>query len=451
MRVMYTFLKKYYPAFEHKDCCKEKLFSILYSEKSEYDDTRLRERFSDMLRLAENYVAFERFKKNPFEFKNQSLLDFSERGLDIHFDKKYKEIKDILHKTRVKDLNYFLQSYYHEADWNNFYEHRNLSGKRKHGNDDFIREIDTYICCFAAYMTSYYVSMYNYEAVMDYRFEYKFYEPVMKFIEDNNLNFYPLIRAQYLILKIRENENDETLYYRLKETYLNDRDEFSAPDRMRIGTLLTNDALRRFKEGKAEFNAERFEIMKLQLEDETYTKEHSWLSREQYLNYVMTSVQLGDFDWAGKFIEEYTEKLAPDRREHAYLYARGFIQYHKKDYDTALRSLAAIKGGDFNYFILIKTLYTRIYFETSDYEKVLSVVDSFRHYLSSNSAIPEYTKTKYSNYIRILNKLVLLKFNYDEFSAEKLAEEIRGISINELTTNKDWLLEKTMELKQHSM
>jgi hypothetical protein len=448
MRMMYSFLKKYYPAFDHTGCTKENIFRVLYPESKKYDDTKLRERFSDMLRLAEDYLSFLHIKKNLVNYKRQALLEFSERRLDVHFDKKNKEITAILDKTTAKDVNYFLDVYNNNAALNAFYANRKLLGKRKEGYDEFVKEVWHFLRYVSSQMTNYYVTMYNWKDILNYEFSYELYKPVMKFIEENNLTSYPLIKAQYQILKIMENEDDDSLYYELKKTYIEDMEHLAERDRIRTGTLLINDALRRFMLGKKDFNAERFEIMKLQLENEIYQIEDGWLSRELYFTYVLTSISLGDIKWAEEFISNYTFKVAPNIRKHAYLYVKGLICFHKKEYENALEELSGIKGGDFTYFVNIKSLYAKIYFEMGDYEKVLSVLDSFKHYLSSNPLIPKFTRIRYTNYIRIMNKLTILKFDKDEFNVVKLISEIKGYSTNDITTSKEWLLEKAMELQK---
>ena len=61
--------------------------------------------------------------------------------------------------------------------------------------------------------------------------------------------------------------------------------------------------------------------------------------------------------------------------------------------------------------------------------------------------MPQTFKRRYTNYNNILYKLTRLKLNPDEYKASKLIDEIKSSTMDDLTTNKTWLLEMAMELK----
>jgi hypothetical protein len=448
MRTMYDCLKKYHPHFTHKDFTKENVFSRLYSANEVFDDKKLRERFSDMLRLAEDFLAIVFIRKNPLEYKRQTLYEYIYRGLDVHFNKKNKEIRKILDETKVKDIDYFLNEFHYETAQSVFFESRELVGRRKSVFDGLASEIDLFLKYFSSRMVLYYTLIENWKEALNYKFEYKFYDNVMKFVEDNNMTQYPFIKALYLRLKIIENEEDDRLYYELKNLYINSHEVIERSHRIRIGTILYNDALRRYMLGKEKFEKERFEVMKFQLENEMYCEEGAWLSREQYFNYVSASINLDEVKWAEDFIEKYTHRVDPNKRADASSFVKGLLCYHKKKYDEALTELSRIKGSDYVYQLKIKALHTRIYYELGDCEKVLVIIDSLKHYVSSNSLIPLTLKRRYSNYISILYKLTRLNLNEDEYKIIKLIEEIENYTIDELTTNKPWLHEMAEELKE---
>ena len=431
---LYNSLKKYYPDFSDTRCTKENIYYELYGSEV-FEDKKFRERFSGMMKLAEEYLSYVYIKKRPLEFKRQEMYELAQRGLDFHFDKKDKEIRTILDNTKIKDIDYFLNEFIYFSDKSVFYEDRPLFGKRKSVLDEVAQEVDMFLKYFSSRMILYYTLMHNRKEIINYKFEYKFYDSVMKFIEDNRLTEFPFIKALYLRLKITENEDDDDLFYELKKLYKDSSEQLSQENRIRIGTILNNDALRRFTKGKEKFEKELFEIMKFQLENDMYADEHDQLSREQYFNFVSTSVSLGEIEWAEKFVENYTVKIDPNKRKDACSYVKGLLHYHKKEYDQAFKELSKIKGGDYVYHLRIKALHSRIYFELMDYEKVLLLIDSFKHYISSNSIIPKPISKRYTNFINVLHKLTKLKFNPDEYSILKLLEEIKNYSIDDITTN----------------
>ncbi|NOS84173.1 MAG: hypothetical protein HOP31_03440 [Ignavibacteria bacterium] len=447
MRLLYNYLKKYHPDYSHKDFTKENTYYCLYSAGENYDDKKLRERFSDMMRLAEEFLSILYIRKKPLEHKRQTLYEYVSRGLDVHFNKKNNEIRKILDETEIKDVDYFMNEFIYESDKNVFFAGRELLGRRKSVFVDLAGEIDLFLKYVSSRMLIYYVLIENWKEGLNHKFESKFYESVISFIEDNNMTEYPFVKALYLRLKIIENGEDDSLYYDLKNLFLNNPDKIERQHMIRIATILHNDATGRYLQGKEQFEIERFEIMKYQLENDMIYDERAWLSRENYFNYVSASINLNDLKWAEEFIENYTDKIDPKKREDACCFAKGLLCYHKKEYDEALTELSRIKGNDYVYQLKIKALHTRIYFELDDLEKVLVIIDSLKHYVSSNLLIPQTFKRRYTNYNNILYKLTRLKLNPDEFKASKLIDEIKSSTMDDLTTNKTWLLEMAMELK----
>ncbi len=445
---LYNSLKKFYPEFNSIKLTKENIYCDVYGNVK-YDDKKLRDRLSDMHNLSEDYLSWLDYRKDPVKIKRHTLNQFMYRSLETDFNKKFREIQDMIDRTKVKNEYYFYSLHEQLIDKRTFYETRPLPGKRKPFYDDLSAEIDHFTLFFVTKMLIYYTLMLNRGAVLKYDFEYRMYEPIINFIEENNFDKYPLIKSYYLTLKLNKEDGSEKIYFELKKYLIKNADLIEAEDKKLIFTELSNYALKKAYKEKPEFKKERFDLMNLQLKQKTYPDENEgWMDLGFFQNYVIESAEAGKLDLTGKFLEEYSLKLNPDKRENVCAFSKGLLHYSQKKYYSALDDLSGIRGVDFGLYIRVRTLLSKIYFDMNDYENVLTLIDSFKHYLSSNPVIPDLMVRKYSNFMNKLKKLTLISLRpeIDDYNCHKLLKEINGCSIEEITSNKYWLLERVNKL-----
>lgn len=450
---LYGFLKKYHPDFENKKFTKENIFKAIYDDKKEaFDDKKIRDRFSDMLKLTEEYLAYIDLRQNALEFKRYTLHQLGERGLNVHFEKKDKEIQAIVDKIPYKNEAYFEDVFKTFSDRVNYYSHQQFLGKKKPYFTQVEKEFDHFLNFSLTKILRYYAFMQNMEGLINYKFKYKFHEPVMKFIEENNLEDITLIKVFCLIQKLKNHkpdiEPDENAYYELKEMFTKNADSFSQYDKIMISTELYNRATKGHFHERDKFTNEAFEIIKLQLKYESYPMENGWMQREFFFISVNVSISANDLKWTEKFIENYTLKVFPEHRVDAVLVGKALLCFAQKKYEDTLMHLSKTKNADYIYYALTKTLLCKAYYELNEKEKVLSTLDSFRHYLATNAFIPPPIKVNYSHFVETLNRITLLNFNKDEFRLAKVIEELKNQITGIHTPNKIWLLEKAIELKK---
>lgn len=450
MILLYNSFKKHFPDFDGKNFTKEKIYSEIYGDVN-FDDKKHRERFSDMHKLAENYLALVEFRRDPLEVKRKTLLQFSRRDLETDFNKKFKEIQDILDKMDLKNEYYFYYCHHQLQEIRHFRETKPASGKKKHYYDELTEEVEMLTMFFMSRMLVYFVMMHNKEGFFKYNFDFGLYDFVMKFLKEKDLDQFPMVKSYYLLLKLIRNNNNEKIYFELKKYLLKNIRFINIEDKVLIFTELFNYAVFSAYKGIPGFEKERYEIMNLQLELKTYPVEIvGWMEPGYFMSYVIISIWMGHLEKAEKFINDYTPEINPKRRENSTAFVKGSLHYAQKKYDTAIQDLSKIRKTEFRIYIRARTLLVKIYFDRQEYENVLTVIDSFKHYLNSNPLIPEYLNKKYTNFMNVLRKLTMLSLSLtiDDYSIVKLEKEINSFSVEELTSNKSWLLERLLSLKK---
>jgi hypothetical protein len=91
----------------------------------------------------------------------------------------------------------------------------------------------------------------------------------------------------------------------------------------------------------------------------------------------------------------------------------------------------------------VKALTLMIYYEQGLTEESFSLIDTFKHFLSSYKLLSTYTKERYSSFVRIVNKLIKIKNGKANITPEELKIEMRKIRP---VVHRLWLEEKIGEL-----
>jgi len=446
MITFYEYLKNYFPEFRDDNFTKENLYKKIYGG-ADYEDKKIRDRFSDMLKLAEEYISVCNFRNTLCFEKLHTLYEYRERGLEIHFEKKYREIKLRLEKEKIRDSDVYYADYSAANARSDFYENKKLIGKRKHAYKDLEYETDSFLKYSISIMLTNYCAMNNWEPNSNYKFGFNFYPEVMNYLEKNKIRNEPLINCFHLILKLREDKENDKNFFKLKNLYVRHSENLNLKDKVMVSTTLFNEALTRFLQERKNFENEHFNMLKLQLEDNSYPVENGYMSREQFWNYAIIPVHLGQIEWAEKAVSELTEKIVPAVRASASAYARALLYFAGKKYDDAVKEIAVIKGGDYFYYLKVKTLLSQIYYEQSEFDELFSLLDSFKRYIAENEVMHEVVRFRYSNYTSALFRLAHVSLKYDEYKLLKLIEKIKNFSYYDITTNKTWLLKKAYDLQ----
>ncbi len=175
------------------------------------------------------------------------------------------------------------------------------------------------------------------------------------------------------------------------------------------------------------------------IEKKFYPLEENYLPEHTYISFAGDGLIQKEYEWTKKFIEQHKEIIRPERRENAYNYCLATLNYRLKNYDKALKLLAKVKTEDFYYTLRVKNHFLKIYFETNQFESVLNLVDSFRHFLTSNKSIPDYISTRFISYVNFLGRVCNAIFSKDISNLHSIKTEITGSQNFE---NRAWMIEQ---------
>ncbi len=441
---MYNCVKKHFPEFSDTRFTKEKVYSAIYGQ-SAYDDKKMRDRLFDMQFLADEYLTILNLKKNQVKYKMHTLNEFLTRNLEVHFEKKHREIISLIEKVVFKNEISFYDEYMLHSKKIEFYQSAKPVGKRKNFFEEFSVHVGLFLKYFTAQMLQNFSVFNNIQSVMKHPFENRFYEEVMKYADEMKLDSYPGIKALRLLIRLHTEPGITETYHTLKKLYLEYHSKMSSSDRSMIGTELLIYTRMMTRAGNDDFIKESFEMMKLQIELGTHPLERGYMKRETFLVSVDAALSVDEVEWARSFIRKYSGKVDPKQRDDLILWAGGTMLLYELNYNQALKEFSRIRINDYVYYFWVKVPVARIYYELQEYEKLFMLIDSFKHYVSSNHLIPEYPKAWYSSFFSILCKLTKLAVDFDE---HKLLELNREVKNSGFSSNNSWLKKKINDLKK---
>jgi hypothetical protein len=454
---LYEEMKKSKFDFKSPSMKLENIFSQICPGKK-YNNGILRNLFSDMNKLAEDFLGICYLKSHKIEWEKCITKQIVVKNLDKLFEKRIDDAIDGAENSELIDEKNFLQLYQLRLDKRNFRESRIPLGKSLPIYNNISSEINHIILFFVTVMMKEYFHILSYRKQLNFKHNLTLYKEVMSIVEREKLSESSiLIRILYNFLILYEADENDELYYKLKTMILRNKRSLIRDDFKDFCTEIYNYAVRRRLKGIDGFLNESIDMLKL-LVKENILITKGYLSAHSYINLASKAFFEKEFEWGEKFIYEYKDKVNPEHRENAYNYIISVLYYTKgsgtEDHEEkreylckAQEHLSMVKSEDFFYMLKIKKLLVKIYYELEDFVNLNYTIDSFVHYLNNNESIPGKLKEGSRNFVNASKNLLKLNEKYTKFDKDFLKKEI---SASENIDFKNWLLEKAEELGKRS-
>lgn len=272
------------------------------------------------------------------------------------------------------------------------------------------------------------------QSVYGQKYDYGLLNQIIDHLEKNNLFTHPSIRLYYSAFKMLHAPKEATFFNQFKSDIDELKHLFPDTELQGVYRFAINQCIRLINRGQIEYGT-----IALDLYDEALTSKYLLvdgnLSRFTFKNIAAIAVKIGEFERAEKFSKEYYSSLKKEERNSALNFNQALISYHKKDFDTALRSLQEVDFKDHLFNLAAKVIQMKIYFESEELDLLDSHLDAMQMYLLRKKVIG-YHKTNYKNIIKMTRKL--LKVKPGDFPTISLLRD--DIEKAEILTEKKWLL-----------
>ncbi|MDQ3021348.1 MAG: hypothetical protein M3R36_12375 [Bacteroidota bacterium] len=453
----YEAIMAFYPAFNSKFFNEEKLLKKISPDLA-FNKSTVLNLFSDLFEAAENYLMYINFQKKEIESKDYLRDELFKRKLNRSLEISLSKHNAVLKGVKNFNSDYFINMFKLSTDLINY----NIINKNKSKGSS----IEWHVAMQAErgkYITYFFVKemirAYDNLLTMDKTFrierEKNFvfklfniveFEKLLKLVvsdsgNDEHSKIFELYLALFLTFSKFDNEK---YYYNYKKLYLRNLKYFSIDEiRFHNGRLLRYCMLKSSNKTISDkFDKERFDIYNFLLDNGYYKSSVSdYIPVELYRPILLLSLKLKKYKWSFEFIKKYRMKIHPDRRENMYHFSCAEYYFSRGRYAEAMKSFHKVKLNHFMLKVDLKDLMLMTYYELGLYENALSLIDTYRHFLSNDTTLSITEKKKCKNFINII-KLMIKYRTSESFSTKYLIEnELK----NELPY-KDWLEEKILEM-----
>jgi hypothetical protein len=440
-------LKKFYPAFAHKNFTKENIYRQLYN--GAYNDKKMRPMLSNLLKMSEEFLTQISLRKQPHFMKTILTQETVRRNL-YGLTQKNISLAERFAQEYGVDHHYFsilLNIEQEKIDYNLRRDQQILACDDVKNHAKFI--IYYFFASISKSMHNLDVNQVTFNANYDEHIALKFFnnfnfEKFISEIEDEKykeiIQIYSFISLSYLHKKNAE------YFFRLKELIFANIEKFNRNEKANLLRILI--ALCNLKSNfinYKQFSGEYFEIVNIFLSEKLYKlAESDYFSAISFRTIFLSVLTLREYKWLEEFVQKYISEVSPEYRHNLKILCNAVLYFSKGLFDKALKEATRI---DFQLFIFkydVKSLILKIYYEKNYIEEALYGVDSYVHFISKNKNVSEIFRLRCMNFIKTYKKLLLVKSSETEFTPETLRNEI---SENPYYLEKNWLLEKIDELE----
>ncbi|MEO8210486.1 MAG: hypothetical protein ABI840_07985 [bacterium] len=446
-------VKKYYPDLNNEGLLKEKVFSKIYPGKK-YNDIVMRILLSDLMKLAEEFLAYINFNKNPLSEKRFLMNELNERKLNVLFNRHLNSSRDMLGENNVGnnsiDVNYFLNL--HQLETLQI-DHMISRSKQADTGENVLRQGEYLINFFLINILNISDELVSHEEVLNLKFDFNIVEEFLnnfnikqfiEYLKENNYKYHPVLSIYYYMYLCNVNPENDNYYFTFKDLIFTNLNLFTKEERFNLFIILESICTSKTLSGKTQFYEQMMLIYETMLSNNLYThSDTEYFQINLFRNMIYTAVVLKKPDWIEKFIIEYLDKLMPEYRDEVYHFAYTLIYFEKKEFSKALDEISKVRY-DFYVFKFDVRLFTlKIYYEMNSFESAISLIDTFTHFLNNNKSDLKNYRNSFFEFLKFLKQLIKIKTGNKKTDKNEIKKEILA---TERLINKNWLLEKADEL-----
>lgn len=440
---LYNFLIPYLPETAITADKKKIFVKLFHNEK--YNDEKMRNIMSDLLRLTELYLAQLKYESDSFSVHKNLIEELASRELENVLESNIKRSQKLILEAEVKDDQFYSRQYQLKRVQRKIYESKVPYGRQQKYFESLQSEMDSLVISFLIRMLKYYCLITIEEKRMFMKFEKKYYSEVMGYLEHNVEQFktVPAIQIYYNLLLLNGKSNNSKQFADIQNLLNRNREFITADDIKFAHVQLHNYCLNKRTGLESEFNPHCFRLMKDMISGGSFPVNGKYMTDHIFICLANAALEAGEYKWVEKFIDDYKSRLSPRSRINTTNYIKAVLNYYRCNYPEAIRQLALIKIGDYYFYLRTHNYMLKCYYKMGRTEQVHTMIDKFKRTLSRNKTIPEGIKIKFYNYVNYLDLLCNIKANQSTVTPDEFIKKLNACKEIE---NKDWLLKTAGEL-----
>ncbi len=394
-----------------------------------YNDLKLRHLRSELLRLVEGFLTDNELKKRNGLQASYLLRALRHRKASSLYEFTWRKISRKGPADRIGN-DQLMEHYLLQAEHNSWLEQRS----QRSGETHLQATVDSLDTFYLFSKLKYSCTILNNRQVVDVNYKNLLLEEILIHLRKRNYDHIPGIAIYFRIYEMLTEPDDTTHFLELKKLLVRHSSGFTPSEGNEMYAFAMNYCIGKINKGQSEFLGEILELYKRCLEMGILL-ENGHLSPWNYKNIVVAGLRREEYEWTGKFIHKYREKIPEAYRENAYTYNLAKFYFYKREYSQVLKLLQQVDYDDVFYNLDSKVMLLKIYYELEETEALDSLIDSFRIFLRRNKLISAHHRRNYLNLTRFVKKLSRLRPG----DTRKLAAIRSEVAATEQVADVDWL------------
>jgi hypothetical protein len=448
---LFNLLKKYHPQYISAGLSYEKIYKRLYANKK-FNRQVIWNLVWATEKMTKEFLKQEALKKNKFTGTGLLLTEFGKRKLLNNYSHSLIEAEESLreggidydHFDNKGRLENYKQEYYH------------LTDRIKPMGDSKLKASEYQILLFLR-MT---VGGLNDLRVLSETFNYKpalnipletarnfDLKKIVDYSYSNNYEYAFLTEIYYCAMMMHLEPEQPAYLERIRELYAEHTGRFTISEKRNMMHWIVNYCLSRVDIDPLKYRRIVFESNVIRLKEGLAYYPENQLPKVIYIQILNSALAIGETEWAGNFIRDYTKMLHPDFRNSMQNLAGALLFSRTKEYSKILKCLNRIRSADLDIQekFLVRTLTSKAYYELNETETLLHYVNASNRFMRMNHSVTEDDWAYVNKFFKYIKKIVLIKDDIDQEEIFVLKNEINSDSS---FSNKKWLLDKLDELDE---
>ncbi len=378
---------------------KDVVYTALFPGET-FDKKKMGHLMNYLLKLAEQFLAIERYQKEDRLLNVHTLNQFVDRKLDKHYHYLSRKAQSSLEEKGVRDENDF------------YYKYLISRAATDHFDSKLIRKFDPSLQQTSDELDQFYFfnklkyscEMLNRKAIIAADYHLPFIEEVKSYLlEKESLD--PLIET-YLRIFLTISQPDKEEHFEILLKLMGNLDgQLSHKIQQEIYSYAINYCAPQIRKGKSKYVSIMLDLYVEGINNKAFF-DGDYLSHWTYNNVVKLALRLQRFEWAENFITEYANSLPPQLSEDAKYFNMAEVFFLKKDYDGVLTNLNQLQFTDLHYHLGSRVILLKTYYEQDAEEPLYSLLASFSVYLRRNKQISLAMKKNCLNFCNVLNQIL---------------------------------------------
>jgi len=442
-------LKKNFPEFDAEKVTKEEIYHKLFNGKK-YNEQVMRNLTSELNKLCKEFLIIEFNRKDIYENKLNLLKQMIPRQTDSVFQSELKIFESELKQISQLSERNFYYLYQLEDAKIGFHLERN---EQPLVFDKVLKSGEYLILFFLLNLTktisNLNVNKQSYNVKYESNLPQEFFdktaiEDIIEYMKVNKVEFSETAELYFYRVICNTYPYDEKYYYKFKSLVMRNINSLNRIEVYGLFNALETFCLIKISSGNAEFNEELFDIFNLEIKKGFYKySDTSPVTFMKFRNTYLAGINFKKYEWVKNFISNYRNDIIESDRENVIKIATAQLDFETGNFEKVLEGLADLKADNIYSKIDIRNLTAMSYYELGYTDTDLSIIDSYKHFLTASKNLSEVFRKSHFRFINSLHSLIIYK---EKNQKDKLRELKETLTLFKNERRIRWLIDKIDKL-----